>query len=347
MTTMTTTSTTSTTSTTTMTITTTTRTTGTSPAAEPPSRRGPPRHLHVIFTTAPLRGAGPTARRRVLCARPAVVAAAPPDPRVVRGEPMSFIEAVVLGLVQALTEFLPISSSAHVRVVGELMDPGQDPGAAFTAIIQLGTETAVLIYFWDDISRIIGKWFRALAGKIPHSDPDVRMGWLVIVGSIPIGVLGLLFEEQIDYSLRNLYITSAMLVLFGLLLGLADRIAPQRKELTQLSVRDGILFGFAQALALIPGVSRSGGTITAGALPDGDRGLDRGGVRRGLCRDRLVHADHREPLVPDVRRLPRRRGPGAAGPALVRRGRPAGRGLSRSPSADRMIDGCIPGPHLL
>ena len=179
---------------------------------------------------------------------------------------MSFIEAVILGLVQALTEFLPVSSSAHVRVVGELMAPGEDPGAAFTAIIQLGTEAAVLIYFWDDISRIIRKWFRALAGKIPHSDPDVRMGWLVIIGSIPIGVLGLLFEEQIDYSLRNLYITATMLILFGLLLAVADRIAPQRKELEKLTVRDGILFGLAQALALIPGVSRSGGTITAGLL---------------------------------------------------------------------------------
>jgi undecaprenyl-diphosphatase len=179
---------------------------------------------------------------------------------------MSFIEAVILGLVQGLTEFLPISSSAHVRVVGELMDPGQDPGAAFTAIIQLGTETAVLIYFWKDITRIIGRWCRALAGKLPHSDPDVRMGWLVILGSIPIGVLGLLFEDQIDHGLRNLYITASMLIVFGLLLGLADRIAPQRKELTELTVRDGILFGLAQALALIPGVSRSGGTITAGLL---------------------------------------------------------------------------------
>lgn len=179
---------------------------------------------------------------------------------------MSFIEAVILGLVQGLTEFLPISSSAHVRVVGELMNPGEDPGAAFTAIIQLGTETAVLIYFWNDITRIIGKWFKALAGKVPHSDPDVRMGWLVILGSIPIGVLGLLFEDQIDHSLRNLYITASMLILFGLLLGLADKIAPHRKELDQLTVRDGILFGLAQALALIPGVSRSGGTITAGLL---------------------------------------------------------------------------------
>ncbi|MEE1651102.1 undecaprenyl-diphosphate phosphatase [Brachybacterium sp. J144] len=179
---------------------------------------------------------------------------------------MSFIEAVILGLVQGLTEFLPISSSAHVRVVGELMAPGQDPGAAFTAIIQLGTETAVLIYFWKDITRIIGRWCRALVGRLPQSDPDVRMGWLVILGSIPIGVLGLLFEEQIDHGLRNLYITATMLIVFGLLLGLADRIAPQRKELKELSWRDGILFGLAQALALIPGVSRSGGTITAGLL---------------------------------------------------------------------------------
>ena len=179
---------------------------------------------------------------------------------------MSFIEAVILGLVQALTEFLPISSSAHVRVAGELMNPGQDPGAAFTAIIQLGTEAAVLIYFWSDITRIIGRWFKALAGKVPHSDPDVRMGWLVIIGSIPIGVLGLLFEDQIDHTLRNLYITAIMLIVFGLLLGMADRIAPQRKELKELTVRDGIIFGLAQALALIPGVSRSGGTITAGLL---------------------------------------------------------------------------------
>ncbi|WP_106506838.1 undecaprenyl-diphosphate phosphatase [Brachybacterium timonense] len=179
---------------------------------------------------------------------------------------MSFLDAIILGIVQALTEFLPISSSAHVRVVGEMLNPGQDPGAAFTAIIQLGTETAVLLYFWKDITRIISRWFRALAGKVPQSDPDVRMGWLVIIGSIPIGVLGLLFENQIDHALRNLYITAATLILFGILLGIADRIGVQRKELHQLTVKDGILYGLAQALALIPGVSRSGGTITAGLL---------------------------------------------------------------------------------
>lgn len=179
---------------------------------------------------------------------------------------MSFLDAIILGIVQALTEFLPVSSSAHVRVVGELLNPGQDPGAAFTAIIQLGTETAVLIYFWKDITRIIAKWCKALVGKHDRHDPDVRMGWLVIIGSIPIGVLGLLFESQIDHSLRNLYITAATLIGFGILLGIADRIGVQRKELDQLSVKDGIIYGLAQALALIPGVSRSGGTITAGLL---------------------------------------------------------------------------------
>ncbi|UEJ83155.1 undecaprenyl-diphosphate phosphatase [Brachybacterium halotolerans subsp. kimchii] len=177
---------------------------------------------------------------------------------------MSILDAIILGIVQGLTEFLPVSSSAHLRVVGELLMPGQDPGAAFTAIVQLGTETAVLLYFWKDITRIIGRWFRALVGRLPQSDPDVRMGWLVIIGSIPIGVLGLAFEGQIDSGLRNLYITAAMLILFGVLLAAADRLGPQRKQLTELSWRDGILFGLAQALALIPGVSRSGGTITAG-----------------------------------------------------------------------------------
>ncbi len=179
---------------------------------------------------------------------------------------MSIFDAIILGIVQGLTEFLPVSSSAHLRVAGELLMPGQEPGAAFTAIIQLGTEAAVLIYFWKDITRIISKWFRALVKKVPQSDPDVRMGWFVILGSIPIGVLGLLFEDQIDHTLRNLYITATMLILFALILAFADARAPQHKELSELTLRDGIIYGFAQALALIPGVSRSGGTITAGLL---------------------------------------------------------------------------------
>ncbi|MDO5644919.1 MAG: undecaprenyl-diphosphate phosphatase [Dermabacter sp.] len=179
---------------------------------------------------------------------------------------MSIFDAIILGIVQGLTEFLPVSSSAHLRVVGELLMPGREPGAAFTAIIQLGTEAAVLIYFWKDIVRIIKHWGLSIAGKIPRSDPDARMGWLVILGSLPIGILGLLFEDQIDHSLRNLYITATMLILFAVLLAFADARGSQTKELKQLTLRDGILYGLAQALALIPGVSRSGGTITMGLL---------------------------------------------------------------------------------
>lgn len=177
---------------------------------------------------------------------------------------MSWIEAVILGLVQGLTEFLPISSSAHLRIVGEFLPSAADPGAAFTAITQIGTELAVLIYFWKDITRIIAQWCRALSGKVPHSDPDVRMGWLIILGSLPIAILGLLLEDWIDTEFRSLWVTATMLIVFAILLALADRFGRQRKPLEQLTVRDGILYGFAQALALIPGVSRSGGTITMG-----------------------------------------------------------------------------------
>lgn len=177
---------------------------------------------------------------------------------------MNWIEAIILGLVQGLTEFLPVSSSAHLRVVGEFLPGAVDPGAAFTAITQIGTELAVLLYFWDDITRIIRQWCRAVAGKIKHSDPDARMGWLIIVGSIPIGVLGLLFEEQIDTTFRSLWLVATMLIVFGVILALADTWGTQTKPIRELSWRDGILYGFAQALALIPGVSRSGGTITMG-----------------------------------------------------------------------------------
>lgn len=179
---------------------------------------------------------------------------------------MDWLEAAVLGLVQGLTEFLPISSSAHQLIAGQLFFNGKDPGAAFTAITQLGTETAVLLYFAKDIGRIISKWFKALFGKIPHSDPDVRMGWLVIVGSIPIGILGLLFKDAIETNLRNLWITVAMLAGVGLILAAADKFATAhaRKDLDQLSWKDGIIYGFCQAAALIPGVSRSGGTISGG-----------------------------------------------------------------------------------
>ncbi|MGY1722297.1 undecaprenyl-diphosphate phosphatase [Blastococcus sp. SYSU DS0533] len=175
---------------------------------------------------------------------------------------MGWIEAVVLGLVQGLTEFLPISSSAHLRVVGEALGWG-DPGAAFTAITQIGTEAAVLLYFRHDIWRIITAWTASLGGG-RKGDPDARMGWLIIVGSLPIVVLGLLFQDDIETTFRDLRIVATALILFSLVLWWADRVGAKRRELDQLTVPHGIGYGFAQAMALIPGVSRSGGTITAG-----------------------------------------------------------------------------------
>lgn len=177
---------------------------------------------------------------------------------------MNWLEAIILGLVQGLTEFLPISSSAHLRIVGEFLPGASDPGAAFTAITQIGTELAVLIFFWKDIVRIISRWFGSLTGKIERNDPDAQMGWLIIIGSIPIGVAGLLFEESIDTSFRSLWIVATTLIVFGLLLAVADSLGKQTKPLEKLTLRDGILYGLAQMMALIPGVSRSGGTITMG-----------------------------------------------------------------------------------
>lgn len=181
---------------------------------------------------------------------------------------MTWFDAILLGLIQGLTEFLPISSSAHLRIFGELFG-SKDPGAAFTAITQIGTETAVLIVFWKDIVRILSRWWRALPfhtadSRIPSTDPDARMGWMIIVGSLPIGILGIALQDWIDTSFRNLWITVAMLAVFGILLGLADRFAPLKRNLDEMSWRDAILYGCAQAMALIPGVSRSGGTITMG-----------------------------------------------------------------------------------
>lgn len=176
---------------------------------------------------------------------------------------MDFIQAILLGIIQGLTEFLPISSSAHLRIASELMGIG-DAGAAFTAITQIGTELAVIVFFWRDIVRIIARWFRSLIGRVPRADPDALMGWWIILGSIPIVVLGLAFQDQIETGLRSLWVVAAMLIVFGLLLGLADRLGTRVRTLDRLTWKHGVIYGFAQALALIPGVSRSGGTITAG-----------------------------------------------------------------------------------
>jgi len=179
---------------------------------------------------------------------------------------LAWLEAALLGLVQGLTEFLPISSSAHLRIIGPLLPSGGDPGAAFTAITQLGTEAAVLLYFRHDIVRIARAWLASLVDTGRRATPDARMGWLIVIGTLPIGILGLLFKDAIEGSLRNLYLTAAMLILFAVFLAFADRFGQKTRSLDRLTWRHGLLFGFAQALALIPGVSRSGGTITAGLL---------------------------------------------------------------------------------
>ncbi|MDN5917841.1 MAG: undecaprenyl-diphosphate phosphatase [Pseudonocardia sp.] len=176
---------------------------------------------------------------------------------------MSWLEVIVLGLLQGLTEFLPISSSAHLRIASGAFF-GNDPGAAFTAVSQIGTEAAVIVYFARDIWRLIVAWVRGLANREARVDPDYRMAWLVIIGSVPIAVLGVLFKDQIETVARNLWLVATTLIVFGVLLGLAERYGRQEREIKQITLKDGILLGLAQAMALIPGVSRSGGTITAG-----------------------------------------------------------------------------------
>jgi undecaprenyl-diphosphatase len=175
-----------------------------------------------------------------------------------------FLDAIILGLVQGLTEFLPISSSAHLRIVGLLLNTGADPGAAFTAIIQLGTEAAVVLYFARDLWRIISRWFLSLSKRVPRNDPDAKMGWYIILGSIPIVVLGVLFQTAIESVLRSLWVIAFTMIVFGILLGIADYVGAKRRRLKDLTPAHATIFGFAQSLALIPGVSRSGGTITAG-----------------------------------------------------------------------------------
>jgi undecaprenyl-diphosphatase len=176
---------------------------------------------------------------------------------------IGWLEAVVLGLVQGLTEFLPISSSAHIFIVAQLFG-WSDPGAAFTAVSQIGTEMAVLVYFRKDLMRITQSWWSSTKRGVRPTDIDGRMGWYIIVGTIPIAVLGLLFSHQIETAARNLWLVAGSLIIFGVILGVADRFGPKRKPLSDLRIRDGLLFGMGQALALIPGVSRSGATISTG-----------------------------------------------------------------------------------
>jgi len=176
-------------------------------------------------------------------------------------------EAIFLGALQGLTEFLPISSSAHIRIAGALFGTAEDPGARFTAITQIGTELAVLIFFRNDIKQIISAWFRQITkrpGLSSSEKSDARMGWLIIVGSLPIAVLGYLGKDIITNDFRSLWLIASTLIIFGVTLGIADKYGNSDRDLSTLSVRDGLLYGVAQSLALIPGVSRSGATIAMG-----------------------------------------------------------------------------------
>ncbi|WP_238473656.1 undecaprenyl-diphosphate phosphatase [Nocardioides cavernaquae] len=176
---------------------------------------------------------------------------------------LDFLKAIFLGILQGLTEFLPISSSAHLRIFPELFGWG-DPGAAFTAVIQIGTEIAVLLYFRKDIWRIGKAWVLSVFRAEYRGTLDARMGWFIIVGSLPIVILGIALKSVIEDHFRNLWVIGTTLIVLGIILGVADRVSASNKKIKQLTLRDGILMGLAQAAALVPGVSRSGATISMG-----------------------------------------------------------------------------------
>ena len=252
------------------------------------------------------------------------------------------LKAVVLGIIQGLTEFLPISSSAHLRIFPELFGWG-DPGAAFTAVIQIGTELAVLIYFRKDIWRIGSAWVSSLFQPEHRGTLDSRMGWYIIVGSLPIVVLGVLLKDVIERDFRNLWIIGTTLIVMGVVLGVADRVGRTDRSIGKITLKDAVLMGAAQALALIPGVSRSGATISMGRFLGFDREAatrfafllaipavvgagrlraqgdperpqrlrlgtddhrDRGLLRRRVRRHRVAAALRQHPLLHAVRRLP-------------------------------------------
>jgi undecaprenyl-diphosphatase len=183
---------------------------------------------------------------------------------------MSALHAVILGIVQGLTEFLPISSTAHLRIIPAFLG-WEDPGAAFTAVIQLGTMAAVVLFFRDDIVRIFLAWLRGLRDPAARADLDSRMGWYIIIGTIPISIVGVILHSPIETGARNLELIGSTLVVFGVVMWAADRTARRTRDLSSLNRTDGVFIGVAQALALVPGVSRSGATISAGLVRDLDR----------------------------------------------------------------------------
>lgn len=185
---------------------------------------------------------------------------------------MSWLQVVVLSIIQGLTEFLPISSSGHLAIASRVFFDG-DAGASFTAVSQLGTEAAVLLYFARDIGRILKAWFAGVFAKDKRDNVDYRMGWYVIIGSIPIGVFGLLFKDEIRSTVRNLWVTCIALLVFSGVIAAAEYFGRQTRHVEQLTARDGFLVGLAQCMALVPGVSRSGATISAGLFLGLDREL--------------------------------------------------------------------------
>jgi undecaprenyl-diphosphatase len=188
---------------------------------------------------------------------------------------VSVLEAIVLGIVQGLTEFLPISSTGHLRIVPAFLG-WEDPGAAFTAVTQLGTMAAVLLYFREDLTRIAIAWWRSVWDRPLRGGLDARLGWYIVLGTIPIGIFGVLFKDQIETGARDLYLIGVALIVLGLVLLVAEKVGTRERSIEQIRTKDGFAIGLAQALALIPGVSRSGATITAGLF----MGLDRPAAAR-------------------------------------------------------------------
>jgi undecaprenyl-diphosphatase len=180
------------------------------------------------------------------------------------------LQAIVLGIVQGLTEYLPVSSTAHLRIVPAFLG-WEDPGAAFTAVTQLGTMAAVLLYFRTDLWRIARTWTASLRRPELRSELDARMGWYILLGTIPIAIFGFVFSDQIESGARELYLIGTTLIVLGLVLLYAEHVARRDRPIEDITRRDGIIIGFAQACALVPGVSRSGATITAGLFLGFDR----------------------------------------------------------------------------
>lgn len=180
------------------------------------------------------------------------------------------LEALFLGLVQGLTEFLPISSSAHLRIVGEFLPSAKDPGAAFTAITQIGTELAVLLFFRVEIINIIKSWFRSSILRNRNltleQRSDNKLGWMIIFGSLPIFIFGFLLQDSIKTTFRSLTLIGAAIIVFGLILGIADYLGDSSKGIKDLNFGSTLIFGLGQTMALVPGVSRSGMTIAVGRL---------------------------------------------------------------------------------